>query len=270
MSQPTSPLKILMLHGYTQSGEIFHGKTRALEKHLVKAFPGSKLVYPTGPLRLRPSDIPGFDAAKFQTNDDDDVESFAWWRRADDSDPVEYKGFDEGAATIANVLATEGPFDGVIGFSQGASAAAMVASLLEGPQRRKSFEDFHAGNPLCIPYPDSFTKLDHPPLKFCIPYSGFAAPGIRYQAFYNPPIATPTCHFLGSLDTLVDEARGRTLVDGCGGEAKTQVLFHPGGHIVNCSRPFLNAAAEFIRNCVTEEKNETKEEERAEDMDVPF
>ncbi|KAG4415009.1 hypothetical protein IFR04_011830, partial [Cadophora malorum] len=32
-------LKILMLHGYTQSGPLFHAKTRALEKLLTKSFP---------------------------------------------------------------------------------------------------------------------------------------------------------------------------------------------------------------------------------------
>ncbi|KFY21985.1 hypothetical protein V493_06933, partial [Pseudogymnoascus sp. VKM F-4281 (FW-2241)] len=50
MTMPTSAspalpqqraLKILMLHGYTQSGASFHAKTRALEKALDKAFPAA-------------------------------------------------------------------------------------------------------------------------------------------------------------------------------------------------------------------------------------
>lgn len=44
--------------GFTQSGEKFHAKTRALEKALVKAFPGTKLVYPTAPIELKENELP--------------------------------------------------------------------------------------------------------------------------------------------------------------------------------------------------------------------
>ena len=269
MSGSPRPLKILMLHGYTQSGELFHAKTRALEKHLQKLFPGCQLSYPTGPRRLRPSDIPGFDTST--TSDTQEIESFGWWQRSDDAEPVLYVGFEDGMAKLAETLATEGPFDGVIGFSQGACASAMVASLLEGPERRKSFEKFHSSNPNSIPFPTSFEKLDHPPLKFFIPYSGFAAPGERYQALYNPHIMTPACHFLGSLDTLVDEAKARTLIDACGGEDKTQVVWHPGGHFLPSSKQYLNAASDFIKGCLQRDGGkQPPTEEKVEDMDVPF
>ena len=65
-------LRILMLHGYTQSGPLFHAKTKALEKSLAKAFPaapapghlathpgGISLHYPTAPIKLSYADIPG-------------------------------------------------------------------------------------------------------------------------------------------------------------------------------------------------------------------
>src|SRR5689334_12835867 len=75
------PLKILMLHGYTQSGPLFRAKTRALEKNLSKAFPqGVQLEYPTAPLRLSPADLPD---ASTVAGEDDVPEAFAWWRRCD-------------------------------------------------------------------------------------------------------------------------------------------------------------------------------------------
>ncbi|KAK5257837.1 Family of serine hydrolases 3, partial [Exophiala xenobiotica] len=80
-----SGIKVLMLHGYTQNGPLFHAKTRAMEKHLQKAFPGISLSYPTGPLRLRPRDVPGFDPTS--SEDPDSLEAYGWWRRADTSDP---------------------------------------------------------------------------------------------------------------------------------------------------------------------------------------
>ena len=45
-----SPHHILIqadqFQGYTQSGPLFHAKTRALEKSVIKAFPSSTLYYP--------------------------------------------------------------------------------------------------------------------------------------------------------------------------------------------------------------------------------
>ena len=266
----SGPLKILMLHGYTQNGDLMHAKTRALEKHLQKAFPGTTLAYPTGPLRLHPADIPGFDTSKFDS--EDDVQAYAWWRRANTSDPPEYVGFEDGLAVVAKVIAEGGPFDGVVGFSQGACLAAMVASLLEGPARKKSFETFMSKSKLAVRYPPTFESLDQPPLKFCVLYCGFRAPGDRYRALYEEPhIQTPTTHVLGSVDTLVDESRSQVLIDACGGDGNVRVIRHPGGHFIPTSKEYLNALGDFVRSTTTAEHgNEAVNEERAEDMEVPF
>ena len=239
-----------------------------LEKHLQKIFPGTTFSYPTGPLGLKPSDIPGFDAS--QVSDPNDVQAFGWWRRSNTSDPPEYVGMEKGLEVVANDLASQGPFDGVIGFSQGACFAALLASLLEGQSRKEAFAKAQARSSLAISYPFSFEKLQHPPLKFCIPYSGFVAPGERYTAFYEPRIQTPVCSFIGSLDTLVDEARTQALADACG-SSKSQVVTHPGGHFVPSGKPYLDAAASFIRACISSaiEQNGAVEE-KAEDLDVPF
>lgn len=68
-------IQILMHHGFTQSGPLFHAKARALEKNLEEAFPPAsankpvslpaypgnvELFYPTAPVRLSSADIPGF------------------------------------------------------------------------------------------------------------------------------------------------------------------------------------------------------------------
>jgi fermentation-respiration switch protein FrsA (DUF1100 family) len=264
------PLKILMLHGYTQSGPLFHAKTRALEKHLQKAFPGATLVYPSGPLRLNPADVPGFEPSL--SAEANDVEVYGWWRRSNTADPPEYLSFDDGMAAMAKVLATEGPFDGVIGFSQGAALAAMLASLLEGPSRREAFGHFRSESPLSIPFPLSFEPLQHPPLKFGVIYSGFMAPGQRYKAFYDHPhIQTPTAHFLGSLDSVVDEGRSRALIDACGGGGKARVVWHPGGHFVPSGKQYLEALVDFIRSTTSPTQQKKREEnENVEDMDLPF
>ena len=73
-------LKVLMLHGYTQSGPLFNAKTKALEKILRKAFPGIALSYPTGPMKLRAKDVPGFDTTQVE-DESNEVEAYGWWRR---------------------------------------------------------------------------------------------------------------------------------------------------------------------------------------------
>ncbi|KAL8946079.1 MAG: hypothetical protein Q9222_007476, partial [Ikaeria aurantiellina] len=218
-SQPKTPLKLLMLHGYTQSSSLFRSKTGALHKALTKGLPNHSihLSYPTGPIHLEPADIPGFTAS----SDQEPEPAYGWWRRKDIPDPnrnaeleIIYTNLQSGLACIAETIKSEGPFDGVIGFSQGACAAAMVASLLE-PHRPSAFSS-SMGATEKEPYPPSFflnpnntTTAIQPPLKFALIYSGFLAPGPRYSAFYNPPITTPTCHFLGQMDSVVEEGRGR-------------------------------------------------------------
>ena len=282
-TSPRKPLKLLMLHGYTQSGNIFNFRSRALVKHLQKSLPLYEVsaAYPTGPIRLQPSEIPGYEPSP-EVNPDDEIEAYGWWRHSTSATPPLYAGIEEGFATVARTLKEEGPFDGVIGFSQGAALAAMVASLLE-PGRKESFEHFSkisdeggAG----MDYPAAFAEdgFQHPPLKFAISYCGFRAPGARYRAFYEPAIQTPMLHVLGSLDAIVEEVRSRGLVEACAGDPDKNglVVFHPGGHFLPSKRPYLDAALTFIRdemdgNGIFSKKNEAKEvEEDVNDMDLPF
>lgn len=265
------PLKLLMLHGYTQSGSLFHAKSRALTKHIQKAFPLHEVtaIYPTGPLRLRPSEIPGHEPSG---QPDDEIEAYGWWRRSNTANPPLYTGIEDGFAAVAQTLKTEGPFDGVIGFSQGAAMAAMVASILEG--RKDTFEHFakvteDGATGMDIPAP--FGEHIHPPLKFAICYSGFRAPGVRYKAFYEPAIATPVLHVLGTLDAVVEESRSRALIDACQGEPEKDgsVVWHPGGHFLPSQRPYLDAAVVFIRKQMEDGKKEVEEVD-VNDMDMPF
>ncbi|MCJ1401282.1 hypothetical protein MMC11_004494 [Xylographa trunciseda] len=257
---------------FTQSGPRFHDKTRALEKALIKAFPSSTLHYPTGPLPLRPADIPGFVPSSQEDGDEKETDSFAWWRRQNGDSPL-YTGMDRGLEKIAESIRREGPFDGVIGFSQGGAAAAIVASLLE-PGRREAFETAYNKDHQKFKYPPSFVKDDGKaiqlPLKFAIVYSGFAAPMELYSAFYEPKITTPVLHFLGSLDTLVDEKRGRVLIDSCKNGSQN-VVTHPGGHFLPSQKIWLDAAIGFVKECIKGTvTNKATEEDNVEDMDVPF
>lgn len=283
---PSRPIKILMLHGFTQSGPLFHAKTRALEKNLQKAFPaGITLRYPTAPIRLVPADVPfavanstnaeAKEGGEVNGEKDEGTDAWAWWRRKGEGEPYTYEGIEQGLAHIAEVLKTEGPFDGVIGFSQGGACAAMVASLLE-PGRREGFEaKYPAGG---MRYPESFEadtgfieSTIHPELKFAVSYSGFAARGTElYKAFYEPKIKTPMLHFLGTLDAVVEEARSLALVEACE-QNEGRVVYHPGGHFLPSSqKAYVGALIGFIKEVLHKAEAGEKKEENVEDMDVPF
>jgi predicted esterase len=279
-----------MLHGYTQSGPTFQAKTGALRKTLQKAFPaGCDLVYPTAPIRLTPADesfLAGHGTSKdgegkSVDNDKDDAEkqeidAWAWWRRKGNEEPYTYEGMELGLGKIAEVLKTQGPFDGVIGFSQGGACAAMVAALLE-PGRREAFEAQYAHGGMR--FPESFEAdtgyvegVVHPPLKFAVSYSGFATrEKSPYEAFYEPRIKTKMLHFLGTQDVVVEEARSLALVAACEHREDKYVVYHPGGHFLpSTQKASVNALIGFIKEVMHGEEGAKKEEESVEDMDVPF
>lgn len=275
---PSSPLKLLMLHGYTQSGPLFQAKTGALRKTLQKSFPaGVELVYPTAPIRLTPADesfLGNTLNGKEGEDEEQEIDAWAWWKRKGSSagnniEPYIYEGIETGLATIADVLKTQGPFDGVVGFSQGGACAAMVASLLDAGRKDAFTSNLSHGG---MPFPASFNDIHHPPLKFAVSYSGFAAQGQNpYAAFYEPKIKTKVLHFLGTQDVVVEEKRSLALVEACEHREERYVVYHPGGHFLpSTQKASVNALIGFIKEVMQEEKGEKKEEESVEDMDVPF
>lgn len=223
-----------------------------LEKALAKTFPGVELLYPTAPLAVPASDLPS--QGSLPTSLPAPADCWAWWRARQPRG--EYVGLDQGLEYISDLLRQQGPFDGVAGFSQGAAAAAMVAALLE-PGRREAFAAAHAKNKDCLSFPTAFAHLDHPPLQFVICYSGYASKHPSYAAFYTPPITTPSLHFIGSLDTVVEESWTQELVAHC--ESGTvSVVLHTGGHIVPPGKRELAVLVDFIRKVYASTKIRTE------------
>ncbi|CAK7242029.1 MAG: Family of serine hydrolases 3 [Sporothrix thermara] len=266
--QPTQPklpppamtkVKILMLHGYTQSGALFHGRTRALEKLLQKSLAPFKLepvlLYPTGPTRLRPQDLPWYEPPE-DGADDDEGDSWAWWRQDDASG--EYRFMTEGMNCIADAIEAAGGIDGVLGFSQGAAAAAMLAAALE--------ENRHPPTTATSPhFKWSWVERvraanKHRPLSFAVIYSGFRAAPPELSWLYEPAITTPTLHYIGGLDTVVAESRTQAMVDVC---VAPTVLTHPGGHFVPIKKEWVMPLVAFVKT-YGEAKAEKAKAEKAE------
>lgn len=246
-------LKILLLHGYTQSGPSFHTKTRALQKHIQKMLPNNQVEFtcPSAPVVLKVEDIPQYDpsqgAEQFQ-------DCHGWWL-ASPHDEINHPMIDRSVDFLVQLCDKEGPFDGIIGFSQGACIAAMLVSLHE-KDRKAAFERYQqqSGDGI-MPFPDLLAKgsTKQPPFKFLVSYSGFAAAGPRFHALYSEPkVTTPILHFYGEIDSLVSETKIRTLVAACAGdpEKEGRVISHPGGHVIPFKRVFMDNTADFIKGLV--------------------
>lgn len=191
-------------------------------------------IYPTAPNRLRAEDIPGYEPPAHAPADDYQPDTWAWWRKDEASGAYRY--LDEGMATVADAMREAGGIDAVCGFSQGGAVAILVAAALEGrtlPEGKegdwaRNLREANGGNPA----------------KFAVSYSGFFAPVDALKFCYEPKIKTPTLHYLGSLDTVVDESRSQALVDQC---EEPVVVIHPGGHHVPVSKEWAMPLAGFIK-----------------------
>ena len=141
MFRMTRPLKILCLHGYRQSGEQFRTKTGGFRKLFKKkceyVFIDAPHFIP-GPIIRSP--VQYIQPIFLETEDR------GWWFSQSEKtyDATEVSavdlGFEETLNSVASEIKTQGPFDGILSFSQGACLASVICMLkAKGDQR---FQDF--------------------------------------------------------------------------------------------------------------------------------
>ncbi|NWU71404.1 OVCA2 Esterase, partial [Pterocles burchelli] len=202
------PLRLLALHGYRQSERRFRQRTGALRKALRGR---AELVAVNAPHL-----VPG-------SGEDGDDPPRGWWF----SGPGTFEageaaaapaGLEESLAAVAAALAEQGPFDGLLGFSQGAALVAMVCAL-----RARGDPRF--------------------PVAFAILVAGFASRAPAHRHFYREPIALPTLHVVGDADAVIAAPLSRELAQRF---VEPLVLSHPGGHFVPAAAPQKKAYLEFL------------------------
>ena len=238
-----------MLHGYSQNSGTFRRKLRRLDERLHATFPDTELIWPEGPLRLDPFDVPGYGlACNYERHYTDGPELRAWFDLRNVQDLP--RGLWQSLDMLAEVLQRDGPFDGVIAFSQGTVLAALLASLLQGKTRHDAFrraQQQTSANVNIMPYPEAFLKVQHPPLKFGILYAGRVGSGSYSDWLYaDPPIDTPFCHFVGRWDPMVDhEERDAVLAKLSAGRG-SRTIVHSGGHFVPVDDANIDHVLRFI------------------------
>lgn len=237
-----------MLHGYAQSGDCYRWKTSGLVRQIRQVFHHATFFWPDGPVHLKTSDIAGWNSKNYPAHTSDDGPQLRAWfhlRYVSEAPP----GLSTSLAAIANILRDEGPFDGVIAFSQGTLIAGMVASLLEGNIPHDLSADDPNRSLTAFEYPEAFLDIKHPPFKFGILYASRVGQHQCYDWLYERPgIRTPFCLVYGRLDPMVDhderEAATRLLTRGNG----SCLWFHDGGHYVPTDAISSDRVIGFIRN----------------------
>ncbi|QLQ79521.1 hypothetical protein HG537_0C01680 [Torulaspora globosa] len=232
--------RILMLHGFVQSGKIFSAKTGGLRKSLKKL--GYELYYPTGPITVDKNAIAklyGWQeqdlASEFDSSDCAD-QIYGWYLR-DGPGLDDFKLEERVLDYLHDYIIENGPFEGIMGFSQGAGLAGYLLT------------DF---NQLL-----RLTEEQQPKLKFFVSFSGFKFNADQFQESYgDKPIEIRSLHVQGELDSVVSEERSMKLYN-CFDTATRQLIKHPGGHFVPNSKTIVTNIANWIQNSESTEKGPT-------------
>ncbi|XP_040005698.1 esterase OVCA2 [Xiphias gladius] len=223
-----APLRVLCIHGYRQNGNSFREKTGALRKLLKKQV---ELVYLSAPHSVpaaRREEVPekenGSGSGPGPGADEDprgwwfsDVQarSFSAQQQCEES-----LGLDESVTAVREAVKVQGPFDGILGFSQGAAFVAMLCSL----QEQKLEPEF------------SF--------RFAILVAGFRSACKEHQKFYNTPLRIPSLHVFGLEDRVIPDVMSRELLPSF---QEPQVLTHPGGHFVPAASAHRQTYQDFLK-----------------------
>lgn len=220
--------RVLALHGFAQDGETFRGKIGAIRKALKTTH---EFIVIDAPHDVRgafssASELASLGASNAASN------ARAWFtsgenaragamRSSDEgwTRPAlsrEYVGFEATVAKIRAAVAEFGPFDGVIGFSQGATCAVAALAAIEELRSSATFAVLVAG----------FEPLDDAMVA-----------SVRAVA----PLTIKSLHVHGNGDALVTRERMMSLAENFETSSR-EFWFHDGAHGVPSS-----ALAKFLK-----------------------
>lgn len=202
--------RILALHGYTQTAESFR---RVLSLSFLPRL--SHLV-----------DCVFIDAPHHTK---EALGGGCWWHPSQNEQPEGsgskrwvYDGWEQSLELLRHVDVTQGPFDGVLGFSQGACVTSALAAQHSHPD----------GTPAVR-------------FGFGIMVGGFAYRGQGAgPLFRHRPLRTPSLHVYGKRDKIVSPKSSEDLASLFDSPA---VHAHTGGHAFPQTDASLEFFAEFIR-----------------------
>jgi predicted esterase len=139
-----------------------------------------------------------------------------------------YSGWEASQAAIQAALEQHAPIDGLLGFSQGATATALFLAHAQRAADEQQPQQQHQQQPR--PQPRRLGDL-----RFAVVVAGFLPRDDSHAAVlqrHPPPQGLPCLHVHGAGDALVPEERSRALWE-CFHPGSVRVFKHPGAHMVS-------------------------------------
>lgn len=130
-------------------------------------------------------------------------------------------GWDKSVSYLSEQLQEHGPFDAILGFSQGGCLAAALTSAFEDVSR----------------WPGLKLHPDQKAAKFTVIISGFKNGEPQFEALYKQKVHTPLLLIVGKQDPIVAPSRSMSLLDYA---EDVRLEEHPGGHGTPTQGPWRN------------------------------
>nr|CAD7568941.1 unnamed protein product [Timema californicum] len=208
-------MQILCVHGYRQNGNAFKSKLGGFRKSLKKY---AEFVFFDAPHTICLQD-------NTEVSEADTPEQYGWWFSEEDRTFMSKKpsdtciGFEESLARVEELCEKEGPFDGLLGFSQGAAFVGLLCQLQEMKCLKFNF-------------------------NFAIIIAGFVSRCSPHAKYYLQKVTIPSMHVCGETDGVIPKEMSQELA------AHFQdplIVTHPGGHFVPASEPTRHSYISFLQ-----------------------
>lgn len=228
--------KLLFLHGFLQNRKVFSEKSSGIRKLLKKA--NVQCDYIDGPVLLEKKDLPfEMDDEKWKATVDAQLNR-AWFYHSEISSKLDVT---KGIETVVNHIKENGPYDGIVGFSQGAALSTIITNKI--------------------------TELipDHPEFKISVIISGYSFTEQdpskpeghlriteKYQQSFapTPEMKTKIILIYGESDQAVPCVRSKYLAsifkNVLDDADQVKTYEHPGGHMVPNKKDIIRPIVEEI------------------------
>ncbi|KAE9415224.1 hypothetical protein Angca_005065, partial [Angiostrongylus cantonensis] len=205
-------LRILCLHGYRQNDMLFREKSGSLRKQLKKYADFEFVSAPLSP--------------NVVSEEREDVRSW-WFSREDDQFSSRdvcniAKGFEKSVSFICEYLRLNGPFDGILGFSQGASMAHLLLVMEKRGEISLGF-------------------------RFAILISGFLSLSAVHSPYISLTCDVPTLHIYGTDDQIVFSTASEKFKSMF---SDSITIVHEGGHYIPSATKHKHIFSAFLERFV--------------------
>lgn len=231
--------RLLCLHGFLQNAKVFSEKSSGIRKLLKKS--NVQCDYIDGPVILDRKDLPfEMDDEKWQACLDTEVNK-AWFYHSDISSEL---NLDDTIKYVADHIRENGPYDGIVGFSQGAAVAAIVTNKIT--ELVPSHPEFKVSL-LISSY--SFTEPDPA-------HEGQLRVTEKFQNAFTPKSDSKTkmLFIYGAGDQAVPATRAQYLANiykqALQDPEQVKEFEHPGGHMVPNKKDIIRPVVDQINEAL--------------------